>query len=1703
MAKAKKFGAISGVFTPSILTILGVIMYLRLPWIVGQAGLWATVGIIMVAHIISFTTSLSVASIATDKKVETGGSYFIISRSLGLPIGGTLGLALFVGLSFSVSLYLIGFAEVALGFFGFEATLNNIRLAGGLALLGITILTFISTSLAIKSQYIILTAMVLSLISVFFGSHEFDPSRPLIAPMEGALPWIALFAIFFPAVTGFEAGVSMSGDLKDPKKNIPAGTIGAVLVGLMVYLGLAFFLSHTVERDLLANDPGVLFQIAWIPQLVVAGIFGATLSSALGSILGAPRILQATAIDCITPAVFGKGYGAAKEPRNALLLTFVIAFAGIMIGELNVIARIVTIFFIITYGFLNITYAVESWAGTDFRPSFKIPGLISIIGALACIIVMIQLDVIAMLAASLVLIGLFLFLKRRELTLQTGDTWHSVWASLVKTGLVKLTAGNQRPLNWRPNVILFSGGAKQRPWLIDLGKALVGKLGIFTNFELIESRDEKHLFSKNQQIIAEELAGKTGVFTRRHICRDVYEGIESISRIYGFSGFEPNTILMGWPRNTRKPEAFQKLSRSFRKLDYNQIYLYYNKDKAFGKFKQIDIWWSGRGRNISFALALMRFLSSSQEWRQVSLRILAINTENSITDKYYDLLDQMLDNLRIRATVKVINNAVEQLPAKEIIQQESLNSDLVILELDDKQEDFFPQMNALVDALPSCLILKASQSFDELVVVTPQPMDDRIREPEKTPEPAFDLSAQIKPAQREIISAEVYKVARGLEQATQKFYNDSFVQIQQRNLAYQEELMELAEKTTEQLYQACKIEDVNSMNQELLRMLNDFSFQALRAMKNMRQDLLINHRQTLESSTRKYFVEIEKSLAALPIHIRVKYFWREFRTLRADSLATRLFKIWKLIMARITGKPAVYKIKVMRAARYYLYHKRLVAQQEVFRDFAKQSFDDIVSVRKILSDLYGLSEKTRTGITDREKLRYTIHMEKDRFKAAIELMQEGTVNFCHKAGARLEEALLDHLQLFSNLIDRPGSNFMTRSFPKACRNDAQLLDQINEFPELWQVNANLLANKIYLDFLMQSLKNRIEAKIGKYHADSKVILHSGLLKPIGELKKDLEGLAREGKTSQRPDKNLFKAIVVEDHYQGLYNEINSLFQELPVMLSIGGEDLAKQLEDQKFEQVREIVVSLRKTVEFSIASELIDFVKKQSLETSNALARSVTQIRDIVRLINFNLFDEASDEQTPEERQKLTEDFLSRLTQLENQIRQTVGSFEASFTKGLKNAFAPLSSGVIAKTSGAIARKYKAAENQKSWSQVQQWWRKAMGEVQQQFVNLIYTRSEGILWVGKMEKPTAHQELSNEEIYGFLDQFSPSPQIVNALPFYYSKLFSGQSGIGEDFWVGMEEELQHATTAINRFRNGNPGCLIITGERNSGKTSLSKYIARTHFEAGNIHNIIAPRECTAEVHLFEQYLLQSLASGRSDLDASLAALQQPTVVIVNDLELWWERKTGGTAVVERILQLVKQFRGKVLFMLNLNHHTLALLNQLTGLQSWALARIGCNGFDARELHNLIMLRHKAGGMKFVLNKKSENLLSAWEMARLFNRYFDVSGGNPGVTINLWLASITRVNGKILYMRKPPRPDLSFLDRLSREQAFFLIQFVYHLRLSVAGLTALLPGQHQEAGNHIQNLWQSGILVEKFPGVYAINPALQQPLVNKLREMNLL
>lgn len=719
MAEKKKFGTFAGVFTPSILTILGVILYMRLGWVVGNAGLFGAIVIIIIAHGIAVTTGLSVSSVATDKKIGAGGIYYVLSRSMGIPIGGSIGIALAVGTAFSIALYLVGFSESFNAYFGFGMSVNDIRITGTIALLTLTVIALISTSLALKAQYFILAAIAVSLVAIFFGSSDFVPESVALFSTEGSVPLEVVFAIFFPAVTGFTAGIAMSGDLKDPKRSIPLGTLSAIGVGLVVYIVLAVFMAFTINSDVLKTDYNILMKIALFAPAVVAGIWGATLSSALGGILGGPRILQAMSIDKVTPKIFGKGKGANNEPVNALLIVFIIAEAGILIGELDVIARVVSMFYLTAYGFINISYFLESWANPDFQPSFKIKRWIGLLGFVACFGVMFKLDMIAMFAALAVIGGLYFGLQRKEVKLQSNDVWRSVWENVVNKGLKKIDAKVDENSNWNPNIILFSGRSDHQSYLLELCKTVSGRTGIVTNFKLIIDAKDDIPLKKTEQIVRSESFKELGIFGRQVKVDSIYSGITNIATVFGFSGVEPNTIMMGWPKGLENSGEYAKMTETLLYLDYNLLYLDFDRKTKFGNYSTVDLWWRETdSKNAEMMLNIARFIIASPKWNNTNIRVLFVNNNNVDSTIIHSKISKLVEDLRVIVEIRIINNAVEQKPFYDIIEEQSASTDLTLVGIPnykiEKQAEFVIKTNQLFEIIGSTLLVKAANNFNEL-----------------------------------------------------------------------------------------------------------------------------------------------------------------------------------------------------------------------------------------------------------------------------------------------------------------------------------------------------------------------------------------------------------------------------------------------------------------------------------------------------------------------------------------------------------------------------------------------------------------------------------------------------------------------------------------------------------------------------------------------------------------------------------------------------------------------------------------------------------------------------------------------------------------------------------------------------------------------------------------------------------------------------
>ena len=315
--KSKKLGTFLGVFTPTVLTILGVIMYLRLGWLVGNLGLQQIIIVVVLANLITFITTLSFSSVATNNRVGVGGAYFIISRTLGLEIGGAIGLPLFLSQAFSVTLYSFGLAE-SIRIVWPEVP---VQMTAFIIVIIVSGLAYAGAQVALKAQVPVMALIGISLLALAFGAiyKGMGQPFPVVAPSGGLNFWVG-FAIFFPAVTGVMAGLGLSGDLQNPGRAIPLGSIMAVLFGFVIYLTVPVLLAMGASPEQLRNDSMVWLRIAPLGALVILpGLWGAIFSSAVGSILSAPRTLQALAP---WTGLFQPFWRAARAKTRACLSVF-------------------------------------------------------------------------------------------------------------------------------------------------------------------------------------------------------------------------------------------------------------------------------------------------------------------------------------------------------------------------------------------------------------------------------------------------------------------------------------------------------------------------------------------------------------------------------------------------------------------------------------------------------------------------------------------------------------------------------------------------------------------------------------------------------------------------------------------------------------------------------------------------------------------------------------------------------------------------------------------------------------------------------------------------------------------------------------------------------------------------------------------------------------------------------------------------------------------------------------------------------------------------------------------------------------------------------------------------------------------------------------------------------------------------------------
>lgn len=664
----KRFGTLSGVFIPNVLTIFGVILFYREGWVVANTGLLGAGLIILIANVVTLITALSMSAIVTNIKIEGGGAYYLISRSLGPEFGGAVGIALFFAQAFSISFYIIGFT-LSLSLF-FPHVPMWILNTGTLVVL--TLLSIFSAEIAIKAQYFIFAAVMASILSFMLGNLSFSNSTPeLFGPfIDGGL-W-KTFAIFFPAVTGIFSGLSLSGDLKQPDKNIPRGTIAAILFTLVFYLAIAVFfafnhdMSGILKSDL-SSGTNVLDSIMQSSSkwgfLVIAGIWAATLSSAIGVLLGAPRTLQALAKDNVVPEALGKGSGPANEPRIAMILSVVLAEVLLMLGNIDFIANLLTMFFLATYGIVNFIAAIEVIIGNPaYRPKVRVPGWVSFIGGAGSFAIMFLIDFKITLVALVLILAIYFVLARRRFNTNWGDVRKGFWATVIEIALANYEKYEEHPRNWRPHIAIFENHKHSRNILLDLSSLISGKIGIISHYIFHDDKvkDFKETFYEELREVRECVKEKNLPFVYPEV---ILSGKDKDAHLItlqsdGIGTFKANTIISDFDMEDHSLDHHFENLQSYEILKKNVILVKQGEEGRVFE-DRIDVWLSGFTKNLSLMLLIPFLITQNSEWGETKLCIRMIVRSDQIKAQMEEHLKEIIKDGRIPAEVLVESLGVE------------------------------------------------------------------------------------------------------------------------------------------------------------------------------------------------------------------------------------------------------------------------------------------------------------------------------------------------------------------------------------------------------------------------------------------------------------------------------------------------------------------------------------------------------------------------------------------------------------------------------------------------------------------------------------------------------------------------------------------------------------------------------------------------------------------------------------------------------------------------------------------------------------------------------------------------------------------------------------------------------------------------------------------------------------------------------------
>ena len=700
-SKKQGFGT-APVFFTAISTILGAILFLRFGFATGTLGFWGVMLIILLGHMVIIPTALAISEIATNQRVEGGGEYFIISRSFGLNIGATIGIALFLSQAISVAFYVIAFTEAFEPLFNYVTQKYNVILPRQvISIPAMGLLSFLilkkGANIGVKALYIVVIILFISLAFFFLGKTDYSLTASGIfsQPLKGMDNFFIVFAICFPAFTGMTAGVGLSGDLRNPGKSIPWGTLSATIVGMIVYVFIVWKLATSVSPDDLVEHQLIMSHIAIYGFLVIPlGLAASTISSAIGSFMVGPRTLQALGKDMSFPfkrlnAFIARGKPDTNEPFNAALVTCIIAFVFVAFGNVNAVAEIISMFFMVTYGALClISFLNHFGADPSYRPRFKSKWAFSLLGFVMSVWLMFKINwMYALLAVGVMMLIYFVITKYHKERQGLETIFRSAIFQINRNLQVYLQKQKSlsHKLPWRPSAVCVSQSTFQRENAFNLLNWISYKHGFGTYIHLIKDYFSKATDEKSKEIL-EILIGKSDkknshLYSDTIISPSYTSAIAQIIQLPGISGMENNMVIFEFDK--QEPHNLDQIIENIPlvRAGENDVCVLGSSYQKMNFKNDIHVWIKRSDIiNANLMILLSYIILGHPDWKKSSIKIFDVCKKSDVEKTRENILKLIQDGrLPISSKNVEVIESDEKTNVKDIINMRSADAALTLI----------------------------------------------------------------------------------------------------------------------------------------------------------------------------------------------------------------------------------------------------------------------------------------------------------------------------------------------------------------------------------------------------------------------------------------------------------------------------------------------------------------------------------------------------------------------------------------------------------------------------------------------------------------------------------------------------------------------------------------------------------------------------------------------------------------------------------------------------------------------------------------------------------------------------------------------------------------------------------------------------------------------------------------------------------------